>query len=72
VLDFRYGDTLGFNMRALDAYALAVGLPVNDHVVLKLQYVIQNIDLVRGVDDPEIRKYAEHPDFFGVEVGVHF
>jgi hypothetical protein len=71
-LDIRYRDTLGFNMRALDAYALALGLPVGDHVVLKAQYVIQNIDLVRGVDDPDIRRYAEHGDFFGVEVGVHF
>jgi hypothetical protein len=72
LLDFRYGDTLGFNMRALDAYALALGLPVGDHVVMKIQYVIQNIDLVRGVSDEEIRENAAHPSFFGVEVGVHF
>jgi hypothetical protein len=72
LLDFRYGDTVGFNMRALDAYALALGLPVGDHVVMKVQYVIQNIELVRGVTDPDVRDAAEHGDFLGVEVGVHF
>ena len=72
VLDFRYRNSLGFNMKELDAYALALGLPVGNNLVLKLEYVFQNIALVRGVDDPEIRENADHADFFGVEVGVHF
>lgn len=71
LLDFRYWD-VGYNMRALDAYAIALGLPLGDNLVLKAEYTIQNIGLVRGIDDPEIRRAAEGANFFGMEIGVHF
>ncbi len=71
LLDFRYRD-VGYNMRALDAYAIALGLPLGDHITLKAQYTLQNIELVRGITDPEIQEGAEDADFIGMEIGVHF
>jgi hypothetical protein len=71
LLDSRYGD-VGYNMRALDAYAIALGLPLGRNIVLKAQYTLQNIGLVRGIDDAEIREAADDADFFGMEIGVHF
>jgi hypothetical protein len=71
LLDFRYRD-IGYNMRALDAYALALGLPLGSHMVLKAQYAIQNMDLVRGITDEDMRDAADDADFFGMEIGVHF
>jgi len=71
LLDFRYRD-VGYNMRALDAYAVALGLPLGNHIVLKAQYAIQNMDLVRGITDQDIRDAANDADFFGMEIGVHF
>jgi hypothetical protein len=71
LLDFRYRD-VGYNMDALDAYAIALGLPLGSNIVLKAQYTIQSIGLVRGIDDPEIREAADDANFFGMEIGVHF
>jgi hypothetical protein len=71
LLDFRYRD-VGYNMKALNAYAVALGLPLGDHMVLKAQYAIQNIGLVDGIEEEEIRDAAENADFFGMEIGVHF
>ena len=71
LLDFRYRD-VGYNMRALDAYAIALGLPLGNHIVLKAQYTIQNMDLVRGIVDENVREAANDADFFGMEIGVHF
>jgi hypothetical protein len=71
LLDFRYRD-VGYNMRALDAYAIALGLPLGNHIVLKAQYAIQNMDLVHGITDQDIRDAANDADFFGMEIGVHF
>jgi hypothetical protein len=59
-------------MDALDAYAIALGLPLGSNIVLKAQYTIQSIGLVRGIDDPEIREAADDANFFGMEIGVHF
>jgi len=71
LLDFRYGN-VGYNMRSLDAYAIALGLPLGSNVTLKAQYTLQNINLVRGITDDEIREAADDADFFGMEIGVHF
>jgi hypothetical protein len=71
LLDFRYGD-VGYNMRSLDTYAIALGVPLGDHITLKAQYTLQNINLVRGITDPEILEGADNADFFGMEIGVHF
>jgi len=72
LLDFRYDDSLGYNMRALDAYAVALGLPLGDRIVLKAQYALQNIALVHGIDDAEILDNDEDANFFGMEIGVTF
>jgi hypothetical protein len=71
LLDFRDG-AIGYNMSELDTYALVVGLPIGDHMTLKAQYALQRIALVRGITDPDIKEAADHPDFFGMEIGVHF
>jgi hypothetical protein len=72
LLDFRYDDTLGYNMRALDAYAIALGLPLGERIVLKAQYALQNIALVHGIDDEEILENGDDANFFGMEIGVEF
>ena len=71
LLDFR-NSAVGYNMSEYDTYALVVGLPIGDHMVLKGQYAFQRIGLVRGVTDEEIKDAADKADFFGVELGVHF
>jgi hypothetical protein len=71
LLDTRYGN-VGYNMKALNVYSVALGVPLGHHLVLKAQYAIQNIGLVNGIDDAEIREAADDADFFGMEIGVHF
>jgi hypothetical protein len=72
LLDFRYDDALGYNMRALDQYAVALGLPLGERIVLKAQYTLQNIALVHGIDDPAILENDNDDNFFGMEIGVKF
>jgi hypothetical protein len=71
LLDFRNYD-VGYNMSELDTYALVLGLPLGDYTTLKLQYAWQHIALVRGVTSQTVKEAADHPDFFGMEIGVHF
>jgi hypothetical protein len=70
--DFRYGNSVGYNMSSFDAFAIALGVPVGDHVLMKVQYAIQKIGLVRGVTDADIKEAADDANFFGAEIGVHF
>jgi hypothetical protein len=70
LLDFRYPG-VGYNMRALNVYALAVGMPIGDHLNVKAQYAFQQIALVHGVTSA-IEQGAKDANFFGVELGVHF
>lgn len=69
--DFRYSD-VGYNMSSFDTWAIALGVPIGDHVLMKVQYAFQNIGLVRGVTDDEIKEAADDASFFGAEIGVHF
>ena len=71
LLDFRYGD-VGYNMTSFQTLAIALGVPVGDRVVMKIQYAFQRINLVDGVTDDEIKEAADDASFFGAEVGVHF
>ena len=71
LLDYRDGG-IGYNMSELDTYALVLGLPLSDFITLKTQYAFQRIALVRGVTDQNIKEAANHPDFFGMELSVHF
>ena len=59
-------------MKALNTYSVALGVPLGSNLVLKAQYAIQNIGLVRGIDDEEIFESADDADFFGMEIGAHF
>ena len=59
-------------MSSFDAYAIALGVPLGDHVVMKVQYTIQNIDLVRGVTDQDIRTPRTTRTSSEMEIGVHF
>jgi hypothetical protein len=71
LLDFR-DSAVGYNMRALNVYALALGYPIGDYMTLKAEYAFQRIALVHGVIDQSIKDAASNPNFFGMEVGVHF
>ena len=71
LLDFRNG-AVGYNMSQLETYALVVGLPLGDYLTLKTQYAFQHIGLVRGVTSQSVKNAAAHPNFFGMELGVHF
>ncbi|HTO55401.1 MAG TPA: hypothetical protein VMR50_18605 [Myxococcota bacterium] len=71
LLDFRNYD-VGYNMSALQTYALVVGLPLGDYLTLKTQYAWQRIGLVRGVTSQSVKDAAAHPDFFGMEISAHF
>jgi hypothetical protein len=71
MLDFR-NSAVGYNMSELDTYAIVLGLPLGDYITLKTQYAFQHIALVRGVTSASIKNAADHPDFFGMEIGVHF
>src|SRR5262249_42845263 len=72
LLDFRYGNSVGYNMTSLDTLAIALGVPVGDHATLKIQYAFQRINLVDGITDEDIKEAADDASFFGAEVGVHF
>jgi hypothetical protein len=71
LFDFRNG-AVGYNMSEYNTYALVVGMPIGEYITLKGQYAFQRIALVRGVTDPAVKAAAEHADFFGMEIGVHF
>jgi len=71
LLDYRYGGTLGYNMRSLDAYSAVLGWRFGRGVVLRSQYTRQDIDLVRGVT-PQIRGSARDADYFGVSLAAWF
>ncbi len=71
MLDFRFAETVGYNMKALNAYSLALGWRLSRGVTLRAEYTLLELDLVRGVT-PEIRAAADRTNFFGAAVGVDF
>jgi len=71
LLDFR-DSAVGYNMRALNVYALALGYPIGEFMTVKAQYAFQRIALVHGVVGDSIKDGASDGNFFGMEVGVHF
>ncbi|HTO69617.1 MAG TPA: hypothetical protein VMR31_07120 [Myxococcota bacterium] len=70
LLDLRYSN-VGYNMSALNVYALALGWPIGEFLTVKAEYAFQKIALVHGVTG-DIREDASNGNFFGMEVGVHF
>lgn len=71
LLDFRHASTVGYNMQSLEAYSVALGWPLRPGLVLRAEYTLQDIDLVRGVPD-SVKDDARRSDFYGVEIGVAF
>jgi hypothetical protein len=70
LLDVRYAGALGYDMRALDEYAVVLGWRVGRFVTLKAQYSAQRASLVRGAG--ALRDAADDADFFAAAVEVHF
>ena len=71
LLDIRYGPTLGYNMRSLEAYSIAAGWPLGNLLTLRAEYTLQDIDLVRGVP-ASVRAASRRADYVGMELGVRF
>ncbi len=71
LLDVRYGDTLGFNMRSLSAYSAVVGWRLGGATTLRAEYSLRDIELIEGVPS-SVQSDARDADTFGIEVGVRF
>ena len=71
MLDFRLGSTAGYNMRSLEAYSLALGWRLSDRVILRTEYSLVDVDLVRGVP-AAMRSAVEDADTLAIELGVSF
>lgn len=71
LLDLRYGDTLGYNMESFWAYTAVVGWQLGRYAIVRAEYSLRDIELVRGVP-AAIRDAADDADTFSVELGVSF
>jgi len=70
LLDYRYWDNAGFNMRNLDEYSAALGVRIGRYVKLRGEYGFRDVGLVRGARAALPAIDDEH--WFGVDVGVAF
>jgi hypothetical protein len=70
LLDYRYWDTTGFNMRDQSELSAALGLRIGRYVVVRGEYAFRDVDLVRGARPAIARIDDEH--WFGIDVGVAF
>jgi hypothetical protein len=71
LLDIRTTYPLGYNLRALDAYSVAIGWRVTRWTTLKLEYTHQRFSLVRGARGA-LGGAADDTDFLGAELAVFF
>lgn len=71
VLDIRFGWTFGFDMRSLDAYSIALGWRLTKWVTFRVEYTLQDVELVRGAQSL-FGGAADRADYVGVAVGIHF
>jgi hypothetical protein len=71
LLDWRYGEALGFNMESFEAWTAVVGWQLGRHAILRAEYSLRDVELVRGAT-PALRDAAEDADVFSVELGVQF
>jgi hypothetical protein len=71
LLDWRYAETLGFNMESYWAYSAVVGWQLGRYTTLRAEYSLRDIELVRGVP-ASVRDAARDVDTFSVELGVAF
>jgi hypothetical protein len=70
LLDYRYWDTAGFNMRDLDEYSAALGVRIGKYVKVRGEYAFRDVNLVHGARAALPAIDDEH--WFGVDVGVAF
>lgn len=71
LLDFRSAATIGYNARSLESYSLGLGWRLTRHLTLRLEYTLQDWDLVRGVTEA-IRRAADDADTIGIQMGASF
>jgi hypothetical protein len=69
LLDYRYWNAAGFNLRDLNEYSAALGLRIGRYVTLRSEYAFRDVRLVRGVD-PAIRAGVEDEHWFALDVGI--
>ncbi|MGH7287271.1 MAG: hypothetical protein ACREI8_04560 [Myxococcota bacterium] len=71
LLDYGYGNTLGYDMESLWAYSAVVGWKLGSFTTLRAEYSLRDIDLVRGAP-ASLREEAGDADTFAVELGIEF
>jgi hypothetical protein len=71
LLDWRYGETLGYNMESFRAWTAVIGWRLGRHAIVRAEYALREIELVRGAT-PAMRDAADDADVFSVELGVQF
>lgn len=71
LLDFRWAPTAGYNMRSLESWSLGLGWHIGDRVVLRTEYSLVDVDLVRGVHG-SMRRAVSDADTLALELGVRF
>lgn len=71
LLDFRYADTLGYNMSSLDVLSGVVGWHLTPWLDFRVEVDHVWIDLVRGVPST-VRSRARAADTLAFELGGHF
>jgi hypothetical protein len=70
LLDYRYWDTAGFNMRDLNELSAVLGVRIGRYVVVRGEYAFRDVDLVRGARTAIAGIDDEH--WFGIDVGIAF
>ncbi len=71
LLDSRRAETLGYNMKSINAYSFVLGWKMLRFVTLRAEYTHRDIDLVRGAK-ASLGGEADDVDSWGVEVGIQF
>ena len=71
LLDWRYEDTLGYNMESVWAWTAVAGWQLGRHTIVRAEYSLRDVELVRGVP-AAIRDEAGDADTFSIELGVAF
>jgi hypothetical protein len=71
LLDIRYGWSVGYNLRSLDAFSLALGWRLSRWVTLKAEVALQDVELVRGAGSV-VATPVGRADWVGAAVGIHF
>jgi hypothetical protein len=71
LLDFRFAPVTGYNMSSLEVWSLVLGWRLSDQVILRAEYSLVDVDLVRGVPQTMQDDVADS-DSLALELGVRF